>query len=164
MTMNKTWGFRSYDHDWKSTETLVRNLVDIASKGGNFLLNVGPTSDGLIPEPSLERLKAVGAWMKVNGAAVYGTSQSPLKSQPAWGRVTQKDNTLYLHVFNWPDDGKLVVPGLKNKISSANLLASGDKLKTSSDEAGVTVSVPANAPDKISTTIILKLKGAPQIN
>src|SRR5450759_950531 len=72
MTMNRTWGFRSYDHDWKPTETLIHNLVDIASKGGNYLLNVGPTSEGVIPEPSVERLKEVGAWMKVNGEAIYG--------------------------------------------------------------------------------------------
>jgi alpha-L-fucosidase len=157
MTMNRTWGFRSYDQEWKSTETLVRNLVDIASKGGNFLLNVGPTSEGLIPEPSVERLKEMGDWLKVNGAAIYGTSQSPLKSQPPWGRVTQKQNTLYLHVFDWPADGKISVAGLKGKITSATLLATGEKLKTSADAAGVTVSVPATAPDKISSTIVLKL-------
>ena len=77
MTMNDTWGFKSYDNNWKSTETLIRNLVDIASKGGNYLLNVGPTSEGLIPQPSVERLRGVGAWMKVNGEAIYGTTASP---------------------------------------------------------------------------------------
>jgi alpha-L-fucosidase len=163
MTMNNTWGFRSYDHDWKSTETLVRNLVDIASKGGNFLLNIGPTSDGLIPEPSIERLQAVGAWMKANGTAIYGTRKSPLKVQPAWGRVTQKDNTLYLHVFDWPADGNLVVPGLKDQIASASLLATGEKLKVASSSAGVTVAVPAAAPDKISTTVVLEFKATPQV-
>jgi len=164
MTMNKTWGFRSYDHDWKDTEVLVRNLVDIASKGGNFLLNVGPTSEGSIPNPSVKRLKEVGAWIKVNGPAIYGTSKSPLKEQPSWGRVTQKGNALYLHVFDWPSDGKIVVAGLKNKISSATLLATGEKLKTYSDTAGVTISVPAMSPDKISSTILLKLKNPPGIN
>ena len=79
MTMNDTWGFKSYDHNWKSTETLIRMLADIASKGGNFLLNVGPTSEGLIPEPSVERLTAVGTWMDVNGESIYGTSASPFK-------------------------------------------------------------------------------------
>ena len=82
MTMNDTWGYKSYDQNWKSTETLIRNLVDIASKGGNYLLNVGPTSEGLIPEPSVERLKAVGKWMKVNGEAIYATTASPFKRCP----------------------------------------------------------------------------------
>ena len=124
MTMNGTWGYRASDNKWKSTETLIHNLVDIASKGGNFLLNVGPTSEGLIPEPSVERLKEVGAWMKVNGEAIYGTTKSPLPWQPAWGRVTQKGNNLYLHVFDWPADGKLVVTDLMNPVDKAYLLKS----------------------------------------
>jgi alpha-L-fucosidase len=136
--------------------------VDIASKGGNYLLNVGPTSEGVIPEPSVERLKEVGAWMKVNGDAIYGTTASPF-SNLTWGRctkkVTTKGATLYLHVFDWPKDGKLLVPGLKNKVTSASLLAHGKKLKTSATDAGVVVEVPAVAPDKISSTIVLKVGG-----
>jgi alpha-L-fucosidase len=166
MTMNDTWGFKSYDNNWKSTETILRNLVDIASKGGNYLLNVGPTSEGLIPEPSIERLRAVGAWMKVNGAAIYGTTASPFKKL-SWGRCTKKvsgdEATLYLHVFNWPADGKLVVPGLKSVVKSARLLATGKKLKFNTTVAGVEIMVPAEAPDKISSTVVLKIKGAPEI-
>ena len=166
MTMNDTWGYKSYDQNWKSTETILRNLVDIASKGGNYLLNVGPTSEGLIPEPSVERLKAVGAWMKVNGDAIYGTTASPFKRLP-WGRCTKKvsgdETTLYLHVFNWPADGKLVVPGLKNNVKSARLLAGGKKLKFSATADGVEVQVPEKAPDQISSTVVLKINGAPEI-
>ncbi len=166
MTMNDTWGYKSYDNNWKSTETLIRNLVDIASKGGNYLLNVGPTSEGLIPEPSIERLKAVGAWMKVNGEAIYGTTASPFKKLP-WGRCTKKlagdETTLYLHVFNWPADGKLLVPGLKNSAVSARLLATGEPLKFSNTGDGVVLEVPAEAPDKISSTVVLQIKGAPEV-
>jgi alpha-L-fucosidase len=166
MTMNRTWGFRAYDHAWKSTETLVRNLVDIASKGGNFLLNVGPTSEGLIPGPSVERLKEIGTWMKANGEAIYRTTKSPLKVQPSWGRVTQKGDRLYLHVFDWPHDGKLVVPGLKSKVAKAsllkpNLLGWHKRLSVTSGDDGVTIAVPKAAPDKISSTIVLKLNSAP---
>jgi alpha-L-fucosidase len=167
MTMNDTWGYKSYDNNWKSTETLIRNLVDIASKGGNYLLNVGPTSEGLIPEPSIERLKAIGGWMKVNGEAIYGTTASPFQRLP-WGRATKKisgnHTTLYLHVFNWPTDGKLLVPGLENKITSAKLLASGKKIKTSVMPDGVVVDVPANAPDPISSTVVLQFKGTPDVS
>src|SRR5207248_1774123 len=71
MTMNDTWGYKSYDDDWKDTRTLLRTLIDIASKGGNFLLNVGPTAQGLLPEPIVSRLHEMGDWMKVNGEAIY---------------------------------------------------------------------------------------------
>jgi alpha-L-fucosidase len=166
MTMNDTWGFKSYDQNWKSTETLIRNLVDIASKGGNYLLNVGPTSEGLIPDPSIERLKAVGAWMKVNGESIYGTTASPFR-RLAWGRATKKFTrngaTLYLHVFNWPTDGKLIVPGLKNGVKSAKLLASGKKLSAQNTDAGVVITVPSVAPDKISSTVVLQIKGVPEV-
>jgi len=163
MTMNDTWGYKSYDQNWKPVETLIRNLVDIASKGGNYLLNVGPTAEGLIPAPSVERLKAVGQWMQVNGAAIYATSASPFK-RLAWGRCTKQlgsdGATLYLHVFNWPPDGKLLVPGLKNPVESASLLANGQKLEATPGSEGVTVNVPAAAPDPICSVVVLKVKGA----
>ena len=83
MTLNDTWGFKSYDENWKSTETLVRNLIDIASKGGNYLLNVGPTAQGEIPAASVERLAGMGKWMAVNGESIYGTTASPFSAQLA---------------------------------------------------------------------------------
>jgi alpha-L-fucosidase len=175
MTMNRTWGFKSADTNWKSAETLITNLVDIASKGGNYLLNVGPNSLGEIPEASVERLKTVGKWMDVNGDAIYGTTPSPFATQLPWGRCTKKvtkhGTTLYLHVFtgSWPKDGKLLVPGLENKIKKTSLLQSNwvgwhKRLKTTASVSGVTISVPKNAPGKFSSTIVLKIKGSPQIN
>ena len=103
-TINDTWGFKAEDHYWKSTTTLIRDLVDIASKGGNYLLNVGPTAEGRIPEPSVERLLRVGAWLETNGKAVYGTTAGPLQGLD-WCRTTAEPGRVYLHVFDWPQNG-----------------------------------------------------------
>jgi alpha-L-fucosidase len=168
MTINNNWGYNAGDHHFKSAETLLHNLIDIASKGGNYLLNVGPDATGVIPEPEVQRLKAMGDWLKINGEAIYGTTASPFEQPLPWGRCTQKvtDNgvTLYLHVFDWPTDGKLLVPGLKNKIGNAwllqpNLLGWHKHLRTTNGDDGVTISIPATAPDKISSTIALKIEG-----
>jgi len=158
MTMNDTWGYKSSDHNWKSEEDLLRKLVDIASKGGNFLLNVGPTAEGLIPGPSVERLAAMGEWMKVNSESIYGTTASPL-GKVSWGRCTATPGKLYLHVFDWPADGKLHVPGVKSGVKKAYLLA--DKKRASlkvvrGDGDNFVVSVPAKAPDSIDTVVVLE--------
>jgi len=164
MTMNDSWGYKSFDDNWKSEETLIRNLVDIASKGGNFLLNVGPTAEGLIPEPSVERLAAMGDWMEINGESIYGTTASPTEA-PEWGRITSKGDVLYLHVFDWPNDGKLEVSGLKSSPKTATLLASGESLEVDTEEVAVTGSseatteiiIPNAAPDQICSVIKLQL-------
>ena len=176
MTMNNTWGFKSDDHNWKSTEIIIRNLCDIASKGGNYLLNVGPTSEGLIPGPSLERLSEIGNWMKVNGEAIYGTGPTPFgveagkfsdtekdkkgnpKFIPSWAwRATTKPGKIYLEIFAWPKNGKFEVPALQGKVKQARLLATGEKLKVEQGRESRTIFLPAQAPDKIASVVCLEI-------
>jgi alpha-L-fucosidase len=166
MTINTTWGFSKFDHAWKSPQVLIRNLVDIASKGGNYLLNIGPMADGTVPPEIVERMEAIGRWMAVNGASIYGTTASPFV-ELAWGRCTMKRSadhvTLYLHVFDWPSDGKLAVPGLKNKVSGARLLADGTELETTDSDRGPVVHVLADAPDVDDSVVVLDVEGELQI-
>lgn len=166
MTMNDTWGYKSYDHNWKSPARLIRNLVDITSKGGNYLLNVGPTAEGEIPNPSIERLKAVGRWMQDNGESIYGTKASPFAYLP-WGRCTTRtqdgQTELYLHVFDWPSDHTLVVPKLANEVTSAELLVSGKSLSTEKVGGDVHIHVPAHAPDEICSVVKLTVQGIPEV-
>jgi len=167
MTMNETWGYKSWANNWKSLKTIIQNTVDIASKGGNYLLNVGPKADGTFPQESIDLLKGMGAWMKINGESIYGTKASPFGSF-LWGRCTKKDsdsygdgsNTiLYFSVFEWPKDGKLSIPGLKNKIVSAKFLANGGSLKTEKNDEGVIIAVPEKALDANATVIKVEVKG-----
>ncbi len=161
MTMNNHWGYNQHDQNWKSTRTLLRNLVDCASKGGNYLLNVGPTAEGLIPGPSVQRLAEIGTWMKANGEAIYGTTASPFK-RLSWGKCTQKPGRLYLVVYDWPKDGRLAVP-IENDVRKASLLASGEALKTEMSEGGVTVLVPADAPDADASVVVLEIEGTARV-
>jgi alpha-L-fucosidase len=166
MTMNKTWGYKSDDTNWKPLSTLITNLVDIVSKGGNYLLNVGPTADGEIPPESIQLLKDVGVWMKTNSESIYGTQASPFKKL-SWGRCTLKpagdDTILYLHVLNWPTHAKLTVPGLTNPVKSVELLAGGTKLTATNSESGPVVSLPTSAPDAICSTLKMVITGKPVI-
>jgi alpha-L-fucosidase len=166
MTMNRHWGWNKNDKNWKSTEDLVRKTIDIASKGGNYLLNIGPEPDGMFPDEAIERLKGIGKWMKTNGEAIYRTGASPT-AQPAWGRITTRKHasatTLFLHVFDWPADGILRVP-LANQAAKCHLLADpGRSFQTVSDpEAGLTVQLTGKAPDPISSTVVVGIAGPPQ--
>jgi len=156
MTMNDTWGFKSFDDNWKDTRTLLRTLIDVASKGGNFLLNVGPTAEGLIPAPSVNRLAEMGAWMRVNGDAIYGTKVSPY-GQPAWGRYTAKGDRVFAHIFDWPKDGRLALSGLSEKPARVYLLADNKPLDIEQSPNGAVVHLPPVPPSTIASVLVLEL-------
>ncbi|HUU12501.1 MAG TPA: alpha-L-fucosidase [Terriglobia bacterium] len=170
MTMNDTWGYATNDTNWKSSETLIRKLIDSAGKGGNFLLNVGPTAEGEFPPESIERLAAIGKWMKVNGESIHATTKGPFRRLSFDGRATTKGKTLYLHVFKWPGEG-LKVTGLKTKIVSARALDGGESLRITSTNTTVDgVEFPVLAiskPQKLdpaATVIELRLAGPPVVD
>ncbi len=156
-TINDTWGYKVNDHHWKSPRDLIRKLVDIVSKGGNYLLNVGPTAEGVIPAPSVDRLLAMGQWLEVNGDAIYGTRPGPVQGLQ-WCRTTVRPGKLYLHVFEWPINGELRIPGIRLNVSHAYLLSdpSRTSLRASTHPDAVLVRGPQRAPDPDDTVVVLE--------
>jgi alpha-L-fucosidase len=163
MTINGSWGYNAGDNRYKSAQQLIRNLSDITSKGGNYLLNVGPTSEGLIPQPQVDRLQAMGKWMHTNSEAIYATEAGPfsISKPPAWGRATQKTKptggtTLYVHVWNWPADGKLVLAGVQQAALSGRVLASGAAVSSAMSPEGLVLMLPGAAPDPDVSVVALE--------
>src|SRR5262249_30271640 len=145
----------------KPPSHFITLLVKAAARGGNLLMNIGPRGDGMIDTPDVAILSAIGKWMTTNGESIYGTTRSPLPVQ-AWGESTVKDKTLYLHVFNWPKDGKLVVGGMKTKITGAYVLADAAKTPLHVEKLNdrdFRIDVPAQAPDQIVSVIAAQCEG-----
>lgn len=178
MTINNTWGYKTDDTNFKSTGMLLHNLIDIAAKGGNYLLNVGPDSTGVIPQPEQDRLLAIGRWLKVNGESIYGTSGSTLGDvhgtysatekdkhgnpifDPVWDwRCTTKPGEIYIHIFKWPT-GPFVLANVPATVRKASLLADPEHKPLKFTQTGTTVSIdlPPTAPDPDATVVKLDTK------
>jgi alpha-L-fucosidase len=163
MTMNDTWGFKTKDTNWKSAETLIRNLADIASKGGNFLLNVGPTSEGLIPEASVERLKEMGDWLKINGDAIYKVKQLKNYKEGDNIRYTQSPDGKFINVllFSLPDKHLNIKQIKPAEGSIIKMFGLDSDLKWTWDEAaGLTIDLPDSASLPCKYVRVLKIVGA----
>jgi len=150
--------------DYKTTQQLIRLLVDCVSRGGNLLLGVGPAADGTIPKIMQDRLLEMGKWLKINGESVHGAGPGPVRDLP-WGRCTAKPGKLFLHVYKWPK-GDLEVPGLSARVEDAWMLADPERtplLLGASEGGALTVTVPRKAPDPIDSVVVLKIEGEARV-
>lgn len=169
MTLNNNWGYCAQDNNWKPTSEVVRILTNIASKGGNFLLNIGPKADGSFPQESIDRLAELGAWMDINAESIYGTVANPFSKTPDWGRVTRKIDadgnvTLYLHVFDLPADGVIELPQLATLPAAVSVLGSDAAVTAEMTGKYVTLSgVTTQSVTPISTTVKLQFDGTPRV-
>jgi len=164
MTLNKSWGYRSQDQDWKKTESIIYKLVNIVSKGGNLLLDVGPTAEGLIPEQSTKRLLEIGDWINRNSEAIYETDPSPFPYEFDWGAITVKHGKVYLHLYHkYCSKTELVLCGLKCKVAKAYFLANGIPLEINQsyqkegDHHELRILLPSELPDQYVSVMALEL-------
>lgn len=155
LTMNGSWGYNITDKKYKSTDYLIQKLVTAAGKDANLLLNVGPRPDGELPAEAVERLKAIGQWLKANGETIYGT-RGGVVAPHDWGVTTQKGNRLFVHILKWNDRG-LFLPLTSRKVVAAKMFASGKAVKVTKSSSGVLLELPVN-PSGVDTIVELELK------
>lgn len=161
--MNQSWGYNENGHNYKSTKTLIQELVKVVSRDGNYLLNIGPKGDGTVPSATADTLRSMGDWMKIYGASIYGTTRSPFKTEPEWGFYTRKDGKLFVHIFSWPHDWVLSVPSLTNSIGKIYLMNDpGKALDYTIEDGKIQVSLPENAPDEINSVVVVEVEGLPK--
>ncbi|MFI3287726.1 MAG: alpha-L-fucosidase [Rikenellaceae bacterium] len=158
-TLNGTWGYSATNQNWKSSESLIRELIDAVSRGGNYLLNIGPMGDGSIPEQSVVIFKEMGEWMSINGEAIYGTRANPFDVELTWGRVTRKgDDRLYLFVYEKPDSGVIELPCIFAR-AKASVVGSGKRVKCSSDKKSGVTSFDISSLEMDSAATVIEVRG-----
>jgi len=165
-TTNESYGYHKYDLSHKPVSHFIQLMAKTAARGGNMLMNIGPMGDGLIDPKDQQILRGVGAWLKTNGESIYGSERTPLPVQ-AWGESTRKGRMLYLHVFDWPRNGKLVLGGLKSDVAKAYLLADPQRkaLKVNRLSASdLMIVVPLQPADSADTVVAVEVRGDPQVN
>lgn len=163
-THNDTWGFAWYDHDWKGPKEIVNRLIRVVSKGGNYMLNVGPTGKGEIVPVAADILREAGRWVHRHAESIYGTGPSPLGELP-WGTCTTRPGKLYLHVLEWPRSGKLIVPGISNGTGMAYVLGESKRsLGVSRLENAVAIDISGVKADGVATVVVLEIEGKPDVD
>jgi alpha-L-fucosidase len=165
-TTNDSWAYAWYDENWKAPQEILHRLVSCVARGGTYMLNIGPTGNGAVPERAARALREAGQWIQRYPQVVYATDASPWQRALPWGDVTVKGNHLFLSVFDWPDSGKLYLPGLKTPIQSAQLLADGERVDLPSERSGewTIFQIPAKAPESLASVIELTLAGPPEVD
>ncbi|MER6671080.1 alpha-L-fucosidase [Amycolatopsis japonica] len=166
MTLNGSWGYTDWDHNWKSSADLTRKLLSIAGRSGNFLLNVGPDRNGRVPRESIDRLKQMGRWLRTNGqsAAVYGAGAPGLVAEPGWGVVSRRGDKLYASVFDWPaSGGSLTLDALAPfRVRDARVLGSRQRVRVEQSSGSVKLTPSGGRTNDIATVIELSVDPLPQ--
>ncbi|MEO9894156.1 alpha-L-fucosidase [Aurantibacter sp.] len=158
---NDSWGYAWYDQNWKSPKRILKSVISTVARGGTYMLNVGPAPNGTVPNEAVKSLEATGEWINRYPQVIYNAGASPWGHALPWGDVTiSKDDKLNLCVYKWPLDGKLWLPGLKNNITTANLIVNGDKLKLETDNSNwVSISLPVKRPEQSVSVIEVTVDG-----
>ena len=165
-TTNDSWAYAWYDENWKTPQVILNRLVACVARGGTYMLNIGPDGKGAVPARAVKSLAAAGEWIRRYPQVVYGTDASPWEHALPWGDVTVKGDRMFLTVFDWPESGKLHLPGLRNGIESAHLLNGATRVELAHErQRGWTVfELPVRAPEELASVIELKLNGAPKVD
>lgn len=164
-TMNGAWGYTSWaENSYRSVQTIIQEFVTVASRDGNYLLNIGPKGDGTPTPGSVTILQGLASWMAVNSDSIYGTNGSPFTAEPSWGKFTRKSGKLYAHVFSWPSNGTLQIPLVYNTINRVYLMSNPTaSLNYSVSGRNINVSVPASAPDTNDSVVVVEVTGMPAV-